>query len=209
MNLFKNLYETIDILKDGKNGKVTLAYDKIGRQICVVKKCNIKNFELYSRLKEMKNPYLPQIYRIAEIDGRLFVAEEFIEGQTLLDILNYKGNLNEKISRKILKQLCECLKPLHEQKIIHRDIKPSNIMLTKNNSVKLIDFGISRIEKIDSESDTDFLGTRGYAPPEQYGFGQTDARSDIFSLGVTIKKLLGENYNGGLKKVLENVFTSV
>lgn len=102
----------------------------------------------------------------------------------------------------MLKQLCECLKILHAQKIIHRDIKPSNVMLTENETVKLIDFSISRIAKENKENDTDFLGTKGYAPPEQFGFGQTDARSDIYSLGVTIQKILGENYDGYLKKIL-------
>ena len=75
-------------------------------------------------------------------------------------------------------------------------------MLTENENVKLIDFSISRIEKENKENDTDFLGTKGYAPPEQFGFGQTDARSDIYSLGVTIQKILGENYDGYLKKIL-------
>ena len=202
MNPLQNLYDIIDTLKDGKTGKVSLVYDKVGKQICVLKERSLHTAEIYRRLKEIKNICIPEIYRIIEFNGTLFVVEEFIEGQTLAEILTYKNNLNEKIAAQILKQLCEGLKTLHEEKIIHRDLKPSNIMLTKNNSVKLIDFSISRIAKENSESDTDFLGTRGYAPPEQFGFGQTDARSDIYSLGVTFKKILGENYGGYLKKIL-------
>ena len=202
MNPLQNLYEDIDILKDSKIGKVTLVYDRTGKQVCVMKERSLKTFELYSRLKEIKNPCLPEIYRTVKFGDALFVVEEFIEGQTLAEILTYQGALNEKISAQILKQVCDCLKILHAEKIIHRDLKPSNIMLTKDNQVKLIDFSISRIAKDNLESDTDFLGTRGYAPPEQFGFGQTDSRSDIFSLGVTMKKVLGENYSGYLKKIL-------
>lgn len=75
-------------------------------------------------------------------------------------------------------------------------------MLTRDGVIRLIDFGISRIAKDDSATDTNFLGTRGYAPPEQYGFGQTDARSDIYSLGVTAQRLLGKNYTGWMKKII-------
>lgn len=198
MNPLQNLYELIDILKDEK---VYLVYDKLGKRVCVLKERSLKTLELYQRLKKINNPCIPEIFRIVQFDEKVFVVEEFIEGQTLAEFFNYH-KFNEKIIANILKQICNGLKILHEEKIIHRDLKPSNIMLTKNNSVKLIDFSISRIEKKYSEFDTDFLGTRGYAPPEQFGFGQTDSRSDIFSLGITFQKLLGENYHGYLKKIL-------
>lgn len=176
--------------------------EKLGKQVCVLKERNLKTAVIYKTLKKIKSLYLPQIYRMVEFGGKIFIVEEFVEGQTLSEILTYNNGLDEKTSAKILKEICNGLKILHAEKIIHRDLKPSNIMLTKNNSVKLIDFSISRIEKENTESDTDFLGTRSYAPPEQFGFGQTDSRSDIYSLGVTIKKVLGENYNGYLKKIL-------
>ena len=202
MNPLQNLYEVIDVLKENKNGKVFLVYDKTAKQVCVLKERNLKTAEIYKTLKKIKNPYLPEIFRTVEFCGKFFVVEEFVEGRTLAEILTYNNGLDEKVSARILKEICKGLKILHDEKIIHRDLKPSNIMLTKTNSVKLIDFSISRIEKENSESDTDFLGTRGYAPPEQFGFGQTDPRSDIYSLGITIKKLLGDDYNGYLKKIL-------
>ena len=198
MNLLENFYETVDVLKEG----VSVVYDKTGKQMCVMKERSLQTAEIYKRLKKLQTNCVPKIYRTVEFGGKLFVVEEFIEGETLAEILNYK-QLEEKFVAEILKQLCEGLKILHEEKIIHRDLKPSNIMLTKDNQIKLIDFSISRIEKNNSETDTDFLGTRGYAPPEQFGFGQTDARSDIFSLGKTFQKILGENYHGYLKKILQ------
>ncbi len=202
MNPLQFLYDEVDILKDDKSGKVSLVYDKVGKNFYVLKERDLKAAEVYRRLSNIKSLYLPEIYQTVEFGGKLFIVEEFIKGRTLLDYLTYNNGLDEKKSARVLQQLCECLKILHAQKIIHRDIKPSNVMLTENETVKLIDFSISRIEKANKENDTDFLGTKGYAPPEQFGFGQTDARSDIYSLGVTIQKILGENYDGYLKKIL-------
>ena len=202
MNPLQFLYDTVDILKNGKDGKISLVYDKVSKQFYIMKECDLKTAEIYSRLKEIQSPYFPQIYRTVEFEGKFFVVEEFIQGRTLSEILTYNNGLDEKKSAEVLKKLCSALKILHAQKIIHRDIKPSNVMVTENDSVKLIDFNISRISKEDRKTDTEFLGTRGYAPPEQYGFGQTDSRSDIYSLGVTIQKILGDNYDGYLKKVL-------
>ena len=202
MNPLKFLYDEVDVLKDGKNGKVLLVYDKVGKQVFIMKERTLKTAAIYERLQNIKSPYLPEIYRTVEFDGKFFIVEEFIQGRTLSDYLLHNNGLDEEKSAEVLKQLCNCLKILHAQKIIHRDIKPSNVMVAENNLVKLIDFSISRIVKDNAETDTDFLGTKGYAPPEQFGFGQTDSRSDIYSLGVTIQKILGENYSGYLKKIL-------
>ena len=91
------------------------------------------------------------------------------------------------------KTLCDVYIYLHEHKpnpIIYRDMKPSNLMKTPEGTVKLIDFGIAREYKVDAKSDTLLLGTKGYAAPEQEGLAQTDERSDIYSLGVTLYHLL-------------------
>lgn len=202
MNPLQFLYDTVDVIKDGKNGKISLVYDNVGKQFYIMKERDLKTAEIYSRLKDLKSPYLPEIYHAVESDGKFFIVEEFIQGRTLAEILTHNNGLDEKNSADVLKQICNALKILHALKIIHRDIKPSNIMVTKTGAVKLIDFSIARIEKANRDTDTDFLGTRGYAPPEQYGFGQTDSRSDIYSLGVTIQEILGENYEGYLNKIL-------
>ncbi|MBQ9487348.1 MAG: protein kinase [Selenomonadaceae bacterium] len=202
MNPLQFLYSTVDVIKDGKNGKISLVYDNVGKQFYIMKERDLKTAEIYSRLKDLKSPYLPEIYHAVESDGKFFIVEEFIQGRTLAEILTHNNGLDEKNSADVLKQVCNALKILHALKIIHRDIKPSNIMVTKTGAVKLIDFSIARIEKANRDTDTDFLGTRGYAPPEQYGFGQTDSRSDIYSLGVTIQEILGENYDGYLNKIL-------
>ena len=196
-------YEMVDILKDSENGLVALIYDKIGRRVCVLKQRDARSKGIYEMLKEMDNPYVPAIYRLIEQDGKLLVIEEYIDSRTLSDILRYDGMLNERTALHILKEICECLRHFHKRNVVHRDIKPSNIILAKNYEVKLIDFGIARVTRPSEESDTEFLGTKGYAPPEQYGFGQTDARSDIYSLGITIRRMLGEEYHGSLMPVLQ------
>lgn len=200
----ENTYELLDVLKDAEESKVILAYDKRGKQTCVLKQCAPRSHALYETLKELNNSHIPAIYRLIEQEGKLLVVEEYIEGRTLAELRQSRPSqcIDEALAVNILRQLCECLAPLHEKGIIHRDIKPSNLILTKDNVVKLIDFGIARTEKQVADNDTEFLGTRGYAPPEQYGFGQTDERSDIYALGVTMQRALGKEYDGYLKDIL-------
>ena len=198
-------YDLVDTLKNSEQGFVVVVYDKRVKRLCTMKQREPVRLPIYRALKELDNPHVPQIYRLFERDGKLIVVEEHIDGQTLEEFLIYR-QVDETLAEKILIQLCECLADLHKKNIIHRDLKPSNIMLTEKNFVKLIDFGIARIFKPDSVADTELMGTREYAPPEQFGLfdlGQTDRRSDIYALGVTLKTLLGEDYDGWLKKILD------
>ena len=209
MNFFEkylgDTYELVDTLKSSEQSFVATVYDKRAKRLCVMKRREPNCLPIYKLLKDLDSPHVPKIYRLFEREGKLIVVEEHIDGQTLEEFLIYR-TVDEALTEKILLQLCDALKELHAKKIIHRDLKPSNIMLTEKNFVKLTDFGIARIFKPESSSDTELMGTRGYAPPEQFGlfdFGQTDSRSDIYALGMTIKILLGESYGGCLKKILD------
>ena len=209
MNFFErylgDTYDLVDTLKNSERSFVAVVYDKRAKRLCTMKQRELNSLPIYRTLKDLDNPHIPKIYRLFERDGKLIVIEEHIDGQTLEEFFIYR-QIDEALAEKILLQLCDCLAALHEKNIIHRDLKPSNIMLTEKNFVKLIDFGIARIFKPESLSDTELLGTRGYAPPEQFGlfdFGQTDRRSDIYALGVTMKTLLGEDYDGQLKKIFD------
>ena len=198
-------YDLVDTLKNSAQSFVAVVYDKRAKRLCVMKRREKNSLPIYRALKDLDSPHVPKIFRLIERAENLIVIEEHVDGLTLEEFFAYRG-VDENLAEKILIQLCDALKILHEKNIIHRDLKPSNIMLTEKNFVKLIDFGIARIFKPDSAADTERMGTRGYAPPEQFGlfdFGQTDARSDIFSLGVTMKNLLGEKYGGRLKKILD------
>lgn len=203
---FGKNFEIVDIIKSDEKNFVANVYDKNSKRLCVMKKRNLNSKNLYKILQKIKSPYIPEIYRIIERDENLIILEEHIDGETLANLLNYKMlNFDEKIVEKILLQICDCLTEIHKENIIHRDITLSNIMLTKNNEIKLIDFGIARIFDFEKKSDTEFLGTRGYAAPEQYGLfdlEQSDFRTDIFVLAMSMKNLLGENYRGYLKKIL-------
>lgn len=196
-------YEFVDLLKTSPTGAVALVYDKIGKQVCVMKQLEPRAEEIYRAIRDINSPFLPSIHRLFVQEGQLIVIEEYIDGRTLADLLAYGELLDEATARHILEELCLCLRTFHEKNIIHRDLKPSNIMLTKKKEVKLLDFGIARTVKEGDDPDTEFLGTKGYAPPEQYGFGQTDARSDLYSLGITMRRMLGKDYHGNLQGILK------
>jgi serine/threonine-protein kinase len=128
-----------------------------------------------------------------EQDGKAYLVMEYVPGETLLSFLVREG-LPQPQARVFewTRQLCDALDYLHTQTppIIFRDLKPANIMLTPSGQVKLIDFGIARLFKPGQAKDTQAFGTIGYSAPEQYGKGQTDARSDVYSLGVLLHQLL-------------------
>lgn len=199
-------YDLVDVIKSTERSFVALVYDKNAKRLCVMKERNPQSVGLYKILRDLNNPHVPEIFRLFEQEGKLILVEEHIDGQTLGELSEYRPEiLTERFVADIFVQICNALAPLHKADVIHRDLTPSNIMLTKENVIKLIDFGIARVFKPESTNDTEFLGTRGYAAPEQLGvfeLGQTDARTDIFILGTTIKNLLGKDYRGRLAKVL-------
>lgn len=142
-------------------------------------------------MKRLDHPALPRIVDIIDNGVTIFVVMDYIEGESLDKILAEYGAQPEELVVGWAKQLCDALSYLHSQKppIIYRDMKPANVMLKPEGNIKIIDFGIAREYKEQNLADTTVLGTKGYAPPEQYS-GQTDARSDIFALGMTMHHLL-------------------
>jgi len=177
-------YSIITPIKESNKGKVCLAKVEGYEFPVIVKELKHGNKAVFQALRALECAYLPKIYEVVETD-KLLIVEEYIEGEILSDYLT-SGKLTETDWLDIAWQLCEALRSLHEHvpPIIHRDIKPSNIILNSKGCIKIIDFDSSRLYKAESEGDTRLLGTERYAPPEQYGFSQTDCRSDIYSLGV-------------------------
>ena len=150
-------------------------------------------------MKKLDHPALPRIVDIIDNGVTIYVVMDYIEGESLDKILEAYGPQPEDNVIAWSKQLCDALSYLHSQKppIIYRDMKPANVMLKPEGTVKIIDFGIAREYKEQNLADTTVLGTKGYAPPEQYS-GQTDARSDIYALGMTMHHLLtGIDPRGG------------
>jgi len=142
-------------------------------------------------MKRLDHASLPRIVDIIDNGITIYVVMDFIEGESLDKVLNEHGAQPEELVISWAKQICDALSYLHSQKppIIYRDMKPANVMLKDDGNIKIIDFGIAREYKEQNLADTTVLGTKGYAPPEQYS-GQTDARSDIYALGMTMHHLL-------------------
>ncbi len=143
-------------------------------------------------LSSLNHPNVPTVADDFEHDGRPVIVMEFIDGRTLEDVLHDdKVQMNEVQVIGYGIQLCRVLDYLHNQTppIIYRDLKPPNVMITSNGILKLIDFGVARTHKEHKKQDTIAMGSAGYAPPEQYGKAQTDARSDIYALGATLYHL--------------------
>lgn len=196
-------YEILKEIGRGGMSIVYLAMDKrLNKQWAVKeirKKGSGKNDEIVvnsllaeaNMMKKLDHPALPRIVDIIDNGITIYVVMDYIEGESLDKILNEYGAQPEDMVVGWAKQLCDALSYLHSQKpsIIYRDMKPANVMLKPEGNIKIIDFGIAREYKEQNLADTTVLGTKGYAPPEQYS-GQTDPRSDIFALGMTMHHLL-------------------
>src|SRR5215470_18925658 len=154
----------------------------------------IQNFLAEARiLSRLNHPNLPAFTDFFTEGARHFLVMEFIDGSTLEDLLERNnGPFTEPRVLGWARQLCDVLEYLHSQQppVIFRDMKPGNIMLRRDGRIKLIDFGIARIFRHSGSRDTQMLGTPGFAPPEQYGISQTDERSDIYSLAMTLFQLM-------------------
>lgn len=147
-------------------------------------------------LARLNHPNLPKAQTPFEQNKRWYFVMEYVEGENLLERMNARGAVfSETEVLEIAKQLCDVLEYLHTQTppIIFRDLKPANIMLELNGRLKLIDFGIARFFKQGKTSDTINMGSPDYAALEQFGSGQTDARSDIHAFGATLYHLLTGN----------------
>lgn len=156
-------------------------------------------------MKRLDHPSIARIVDIIEDDEHILLIMDYVEGRSLDKILEEFGAQPEDLVIGWAMQICDALSYLHSQKppIIYRDMKPANVMLKPEGNIKIIDFGIAREYKEQSLADTTRLGTKGYAPPEQYN-GQTDPRSDIYALGMTMHHLLT-----GIDPRGEEVYASV
>ena len=180
-------FRPVKTLKEEKDLRITLLDHPGSGQLFVLREFR-GSPEVYRKLMTVSSPHLPRVYDVAEKDGGLLVLEEFIQGDSLDELLK-AGLLSAKETRDIALQVCEALWVLHRLGAVHRDVKPENTLIRGDEAV-LIDFDASRMQKPMQNADTVVLGTTGYAAPEQYGMAQTDARTDIYALGVMINVML-------------------
>lgn len=142
----------------------------------------------YDALVSINCKNLPLVYDSIILEDGHIVLEEFISSITLAEYLEVES-LRYKGAKNIIKGVCNALSVLHSLGIVHRDVKPENIVLDHNGRVVLIDFNVSRFVK-NTKRDTVIMGTVGYASPEQLGFAQSDARTDIYATGVLLNVIL-------------------
>lgn len=192
-------------------GKIYIVKSDLDDKIYIKKILSSENREIYLKIQSLDIPNIPKIYEIIDLDNKLVIIEEYINGISLKEMLDKSKTVPEKKVIKYTLELIKILEGLYSEcpKIIHRDIKPSNIMINNDGIIKLIDFDISRIYKKDKSTDTNILGTYGYAAPEQFGYNQSDTRTDIYSIGATMNILLTgklpreEVYKGSLSKIIK------
>lgn len=171
----------------GGEGGPSFLYED-GRVKAVRKTLHRSLLSIYCALMDTDCPSLPKVLSIEATAKSLTVVEEYIPGRTLQQVIDQRQGAEEEAVFAMGRDICAALQVIHSMTppVIHRDIKPSNIILSDSGRYVLIDFDASRRFAEEAAEDTVLLGTFGYAAPEQYGFSQTDARSDIFSLGATM-----------------------
>ncbi|MBO4695944.1 MAG: serine/threonine protein kinase [Lachnospiraceae bacterium] len=203
--IINNKYEILKLIGKGGMSRVYLAMDTNIHKPWAVKEIDKtvrdQNNEVIIQsaiaeanlIKELDHNAIVRIVDIIDEPDKIFIIEDYIDGETLNAIVLREGaQPQEKVIEWAI-QICSALEYLHTRKppIIYRDMKPANVMLKPEGNVKIIDFGIAREYKEQNTEDTKCLGTKGYAAPEQFGGkGQTDARTDIYCLGVTMYYLV-------------------
>ena len=194
-----SFYRELTVLDEKKN--IVLVQDIRNSELCVKKTLDIYSRDVYEQLASVRIEGVPAVKECVADDGKLIVVEEYVQGRSLKQVLDEHGLLNEEQAYEIAVQLVDILVRLHqlEPAIVHRDIKPSNIIIEKNGHVNLIDFNAARHVNADKNEDTRMLGTVYFAAPEQFGFGQSDERTDIYGLGATINYIMtGDKPGAGI-----------
>lgn len=192
-------YEILKLLNTGgMNSAIYLALDKKLNRQWAIKKVRKSSSQTTSMLmaeasimKNLDHPMLPRIVGIEEDPKFFYIIMDFVQGENLKTVVTSSGPQTQDTVVSWGVKLCDVLTYLHGKGIVYRDMKPANIMLSPDGNIKLIDFGIAREYKENASEDTTALGTEGYAAPEQYeGKGQTDARTDVYGMGITLFQLL-------------------
>ena len=183
-------YKIISALNE--EHKVYLVQSVLSDKVYVQKILDVYNIRVYEYLYRNPVSGIPRIINYYEDGNQLVVIEEYISGTSLQEKIA-NSDLSVSDIRSYMIMLCNILEALHSMTppIIHRDIKPSNIIITSYNYAILLDFNAAKQFSGQNESDTVLIGTPGYAAPEQYGFGSSSPKTDIYSLGVVLREMLG------------------
>ena len=199
----QNCWTVDEFLKEGEDSCTVLVKETATGIFCVLKwgrkiqaEMLQNEMEILQKLTEMGLTGIPKAYRIFEENGGVYFLREYIEGTPLSQMVMQKGGIQERELCKISLKICQAVENFQklEDPMIHRDIKPENIVGTPTGETVFIDFGTMRSYKKDSQRDTFVVGTRGTAAPEQYGYRQTDQRTDVYAIGQTMLYMVTESY---------------
>lgn len=151
----------------------------------------------YDLLQTLQHPQLPRPLAYLTFEGREYLVRDYVEGMSLAEQVDAQGPLPPQRVWQITLSLCQVLEYLHSQDppVICRDVKPQNVIVDSSGRCCLIDLGAARHYHAEQREDTIFLGTQATAPPEQFGYQQTDQRSDVYSLGMLMRFLLSGSYD--------------
>ena len=151
----------------------------------------------YDLLRELHHRQIPRPLDYLEWEGREYLVREYVEGISLAEWVDARGPRPPRQVREAALSLCRVLEDLHSQNppVICRDVKPQNVIRDETGRCHLIDLGAARRYRAERREDTVFLGTQATAPPEQFGYQQTDQRSDVYSLGMLMRFLLTGGYD--------------
>lgn len=203
-------YRVEQVLARGEDGITELVtIDGAGPFVRKKIRQELARRNVWSALTECRSPRLPRVEATYELPEHFVVVYDFVPGRTLSKVIETDGPLTLEEATSLGIELCEAAEELHRHGIVHRDISPNNIVVAANGA-HLIDLGIARMRVEGASKDTTSLGTWGFASPEQYGFAQTDARSDVYSIGRVLGFALtgvrpdDEAYEQILKKNLDN-----
>lgn len=203
-------YRVEQVLARGEDGITELVtIDGAGPFVRKKIRQELARRNVWSALTECSSPRLPRVEATYELPEHFVVVYDFVPGRSLSKAIETDGPLTPEEATSLGIELCEAAEELHRHGIVHRDISPNNIVVAANGA-HLIDLGIARMRVEGASKDTTSLGTWGFASPEQYGFAQTDARSDVYSIGRVLGFALtgvrpdDETYEQVLKKNLDN-----
>lgn len=192
-----------ECLKESEDSSTFLVKETATGILCVLKWGRnrqaefLRNeMEIMEKMADRKLSGIPKTYRIFEENGEVYLVREYIEGMSLAQMVLQKGGISEAEICRISRKICQTAEQFQNpnEPMIHRDIKPENIVVTPGGEVVFIDFGTMRSYKKDGSRDTFVVGTRGTAAPEQYGYTQTDQRTDVYAIGQTMLYMVSESY---------------
>lgn len=183
-------YQELTLLNGNETYKTALVRRNNDGRIFVKKEISPAQGGIYQQLSSIQHPNLVGIHKVCFGQKSCIVLEDYIGGRTLQELMEDRKSLSREEVRNYFGQILNGLELIHSYHIIHRDIKPENILISADGVVKLLDFGIARFQKEHQSRDTTVLGTAGYASPEQFGFQQTDVRTDIYAAGILLNNLL-------------------